>query len=77
MLKSGGAKSLNRIDLHGKNLIPMEKLYNLWWPWPPVPMPMCLHMQNIHQLIFLFKVQHDYYYKLSYCKLWVITVTNP
>ena len=36
-LKSGGAKSLNRIDLYGKNSIPMEKLYNLWGPWPPWP----------------------------------------
>ena len=43
-LKSGGAKSLNRIDLYGKNLIPMEKLYNLWGPWPPWPprfLPLC------------------------------------
>ena len=38
-LKTGGAKSLNRIDLYGKNSIPMEKLYNLWGPWPPWPPP--------------------------------------
>ena len=39
----GGPQRLNRIDLYGKNLTPMEKLYNLggpWPPWPPVPMPM-------------------------------------
>ena len=33
----GGPQRLNRIDLYGKNLIPMEKLYNLGGPWPPWP----------------------------------------
>ena len=29
------AKSGEVVDVYGKNLIPMEKLYNLWVPWPP------------------------------------------
>ena len=38
----GGPQRLNRVDLYGKNLIPMEKLSNLGAnaPLPPVPTPM-------------------------------------
>ena len=37
-----GRQRLNRVDLYGKNLIPMEKLSNLGVnaPLPPVPTPM-------------------------------------
>ena len=48
-----GAKSLKNY-LYGKNLIPMEKSYNLWGPWPPYPPPRFLylwHVLFIHTLI--------------------------
>ena len=38
-----GPQKLNKIDLYGKNLIPMKKLYNLGGHGPlgpPVPTPM-------------------------------------
>ena len=53
-LKSGGAKSLNRIDLYGNYSIPMENLYNLWGPWPPWP-PRFLHLCD-----------YDYDYEYDY-----------
>ena len=54
----GGPQRLNRIDLYGKNLIPMEKLYNLGGHGPldpPVPTPMsqvyaghkCMHVTSV------------------------------
>ena len=34
--KSGGPQRLNRIDLYGKKLIPMEKNYKKWGSHAPV-----------------------------------------
>ena len=39
-LKSGGPQRLNRVDLYGKNLIPMEKLQNLGGHDALAPIPM-------------------------------------
>ena len=41
-LKSEGTTEAYRVDLYGKNLIHMEKLFNLgaWSPGSPVPTPM-------------------------------------